>query len=84
MRMRNIAFMSGETSKKIYTEKGYKIRYPTFMIIFNEDLEDGYDWYISTSAHERNHAIGIKRKDKNKSVSRTDSLNYVIRRYHLY
>ena len=76
--------MSRGISEKIYTEKGYKIKYSNFMIVFNEALEDGYDWYISTSAHEKNHAIGIKRKDRNKSVSRTDSLNYVIRRYHLY
>lgn len=78
--MRNIAFMS----VKVYTEKGYKIKYPNFMIVFNEALEDGYDWWVSTSAHEKNHAIGIKRKDKNKSISRTDSLNYIRRRYRLY
>ena len=78
--MRSIASMS----EKIYTKNGYVIRYTNFMLIFNEDLESGYDWYISSAAHEKNHAIGIKRKDKNKSITCVDSLNVIRRKYQLY
>lgn len=71
-------------SEKIYTKNGYVIRYTNFMLIFNEDLESGYDWYISSAAHEKNHAIGIKRKDNNKSVTCVDNLNVIRRKYQLY
>lgn len=78
--MRNIASMS----EKIYTKNGYVIKYTNFMLVFNEGLESGYDWYISKSAHEKNDAIGIKRKDNNKSVTCVDSLNVIRRKYQLY
>lgn len=71
-------------SKKIYEKGGYKIDYKKFIYIFNLPLENGYDWYISTSPCEKEEAVGIKRKDKGKSVSRTCSLNYIRRMYHLY
>ena len=71
-------------SEKIYTKNGYVIKYTNFMLIFNEDLKSGYDWYISSAAHEKNHAIGIKRKDNIKSITCVDNLNVIRRKYQLY
>lgn len=71
-------------SEKIYTKNGYVIKYTNFMLVFNEDLKSGYDWYISKSTYENKHAIGIKRKDNNKSVTCVNSLNAIRRKYNLY
>lgn len=71
-------------SEKTYNDNGYVIKYEKFIIAFNQPLKDGYDYFISSASHERNHFIGIKRKDKGRSVTTVDSLNSVIRRYKLY
>lgn len=56
-------------SKKIYTKSGYKIIYKDFIVQFNCELVNGYDWYVSKKSIEDGEAIGIKRKDNQKSVT---------------
>lgn len=78
--MRSIAYMS----EKIYNEKGFIIKYRKFIIIFNQEMEHGYDWFISSTAHEKGSAIGIKRNDGGRSITCVDSLNAVRNKLSLY
>lgn len=71
-------------SEKIYNEKGFIIKYRKFIIIFNQEMGNGYDWFISSAAYERGNAIGIKRNDGGRSVTCVDSLNVVRNKLNLY
>ena len=69
---------------KIYTKDGYIVKEKQYIIQFNSPLIDGYDWYISTSKCEFGQAIGIKRKDNNKTITEIMSLNYIRLKKGLY
>lgn len=71
-------------SEKIYNEKGFIIKYRKFIIIFNQEMVNGYDWLISSAAHEKGSAIGIKRNDGGRSVTCVDSLNAARKKLNLY
>ena len=78
--MRSIAYMS----EKIYNKKGFTIKYRKFIIIFNQEMVNGYDWFISSAAHEKGNAIGIKRNDGGRSITCVESLNAVRNKLSLY
>lgn len=80
MKMRSIAYMS----EKIYNKNGFIIKYRKFIIIFNQEMGNGYDWLISSAAHEKGSAIGIKRNDGGRSVTCVDSLNAARNKLNLY
>lgn len=71
-------------SEKIYNEKGFIIKYRKFIIIFNQEMVNGYDWFISSAAYEKGSAIGIKRNDGGKSITCVDSLNAARNKLNLY
>lgn len=71
-------------SEKIYNEKGFTIKYRKFIIIFNQEMVNGYDWFISSAAHEKGNAIGIKRNDGGRSITCVESLNAVRNKLSLY
>lgn len=71
-------------SKKIYCKNGYKIIYKKFVYVFNQELEAGYDWYVSLSPTERCEAIGIKRKDNKKTTQTVKDLSTIRNQFKLY
>lgn len=71
-------------SKKTYGKRGYKIEYKKFLYIFNLPLESGYDWYISSNSCEKDEAVGVKRNDRNRTVSTVKSLNMIRAKLKLY
>lgn len=71
-------------SKKLYYNNGYKIIYKKFVYVFNQELEAGYDWYVSSSSTERGEAIGIKRKDNKKTMQTVKDLNTIRNQFKLY
>lgn len=78
--MRNIAYMS----EKTYNKNGFIVKYHKCIIIFNQEMGYGYDWFISSAAYEKGNAIGIKRNDGGRSITCIDSLNVVRNKFNLY
>lgn len=80
MKIRSIAYMS----EKTYNEMGYIVKYPKFIISFNQEMGYGYDWFISSAAYEKGSAIGVKRNDGGRSITCVDSLNAIRNKFNLY